>query len=68
MTAVEWLEEQMKDDRFLAAFEDELKQAKEMEKKQIIQARLTAPPININEKFSFKKEAEEYYNETFNKI
>jgi hypothetical protein len=34
MTAVEWLEEQMKDDRFLAAFEDEFKQAKEMEKQQ----------------------------------
>jgi hypothetical protein len=34
MTAVEWLEEQMKDDRFLAAFEDEFKQAKEIEKQQ----------------------------------
>jgi hypothetical protein len=38
MTAVEWLKEQMKDDRFLAAFEDEFKQAKEIEKQQLEKA------------------------------
>lgn len=34
-TAVEWLLEQMKDDRFLSAFEKEINQAKELEKQQM---------------------------------
>jgi hypothetical protein len=71
MTAVEWLEEQMKDDRFLAAFEDEFKQAKEMEKQQIIDF-----ANDFIEKHTFgdydgnvqkNKTVEEYYNETFKK-
>lgn len=33
-TAVEWLVSQMKDNRFLSAFEEEIEQAKEMEKQQ----------------------------------
>ena len=44
-----------------------LEQAKEMEKQQIIDARLTAPPIKPNEKYSFKKESEQYYKETYGK-
>jgi hypothetical protein len=70
MTAVEWLEEQMKDDRFLASFEDEFKQAKEMEKQQIINF-----ANDFIEKHTFgdydgnvqkNKTVDEYYNETFN--
>lgn len=34
MTAVELLVSQMKDNRFLSAFEEEIEQAKEMEKEQ----------------------------------
>jgi hypothetical protein len=37
-TAVEWLVSQMKDDRFLSAFEEEIEKAKEIEKQQIIEA------------------------------
>ena len=33
-TAVEWLVENFKDNRFLSAFEEEINQAKEMEKEQ----------------------------------
>jgi hypothetical protein len=44
-----------------------LKQANKMFEQQIIDARLTAPPIKPNEKYSFKKEAEQYYKETFKK-
>lgn len=36
-TAVEWLIEQMKDDRFLSAFEKEIEQTKEMEKKNLLE-------------------------------
>jgi hypothetical protein len=70
MTAVKWLEEQLKDDRFLAAFEDEFKQAKEMEKQQIIDAYKEAE--DMHEFFQYEHmygrkylKAEQYYNETF---
>jgi hypothetical protein len=65
-TAVEWLEEQMKDDRFLAAFEDEFKQAKEMEKQQYIEAYRNGR-CDQQSKFPlyYNKTAEQYYNETF---
>ena len=45
-----------------------LEQALEMEKQQIIDARVTAPLLPYTDKQSYVKEAEQYYNETFNKI
>jgi hypothetical protein len=68
-TAVEWLEKQLQKEEYIEKFGCVIyiiNQAKEMERQQIIDARLTAPPIKPNEKYSFKKEAEQYYNETFN--
>ena len=70
-TAVEWLEEQMKDDRFLAAFEDEFEQAKEMEKQQIIEA-FDDGWLRANDTKDITYSTAEdfgsnYYNETFNK-
>ena len=62
-TAVEWLEEQMKDDRFLAAFEDEFKQAKEMEKQQIIDSFNTG----LFHGGKLISTGDEYYNEKFKK-
>jgi hypothetical protein len=42
--------------------------AKELEKQQIIDARLTAPSELITySKTTYLDEAEQYYNETFNK-
>ena len=64
-TAVEWLVEQLKDDRFLSAFEEEIKQAKELEKQQIIDSHLCGLIYPLE--FEASKQAEEYYNETFNK-
>ena len=40
-------------------------QAKEMEKQQIIDARLTAPLINSPFESDYREEAEQYYNEQF---
>lgn len=42
-----------------------LKQAKEMEKQQIIEARVTAPIIDTPEKEEYQTEAENYYQETY---
>ena len=42
-------------------------QAKEMEKQQIIDARVTSPLFNTGNKDSYEIEAEQYYNEKFNK-
>ena len=42
-----------------------IKKAKEMEKKQIIEARFTAPIWPDIHKSDYLKEAEQYYNETF---
>jgi len=66
VSAVDWLVEQILKEKGLVDLD--IEQAKEMEKQQIIDARLTAPPIKPNEKYSFKKEAEIYYNETYGKI
>jgi hypothetical protein len=59
-TAVEWLEEKL-----LELFENNLpfellEEAKEMEKQQIIYAR-------VKKHFEWYLEAEKYYNETYNK-
>jgi|LakMenEpi03Aug12_release.lakeMendotaPanAssembly.Ray.scaffolds.fasta_scaffold4513368_1 hypothetical protein len=47
--------------------QDTFNEAKEMEKQQIIDARVTAPLINSPFESDYRKEAEQYYNETFNK-
>jgi ABC-type antimicrobial peptide transport system ATPase subunit len=39
----------------------------EMEKQQVIEARVTAPLMSSPFESDYKKEAEQYYNETFNK-
>jgi hypothetical protein len=63
LTAVEWLIDKILQTNHLKAiFEDEIIQAKEMEKQQIIDAY-----INGGHQHRFKAEAEQYYNETFNK-
>jgi hypothetical protein len=68
MTAVEWLVEQMKDDRFLEAFEDEFKQAKEMEKEQIKKSFSDGSQWELyGSDLTHQERAEQYYNETYKK-
>jgi hypothetical protein len=74
-TAVEWLEdcltEQYPNGKFVwntrADIEALFKRAKEMEKQQIMVARVNAPLLNTESKYDYVIEAEQYYNETFNK-
>lgn len=61
-TAVEWLVSQMKDDRFLSAFEEEIEQAKEMEKQQIIDA---YDKSYMDRYYYNGKNGVQYYNKTF---
>jgi len=42
-----------------------IEQAKEMEKEQIIDARVNAPLLNAESIYDYVIEAEKYYNETF---
>lgn len=68
MTAVEWLESEMLKPKL--SMKDILEQAKEVEKKQIIDAWLSAwkdSMFNPLEDKYYQPEAEQYYNETFNK-
>ena len=72
MTAVEWLEEKLIEAglQFTKGEALEIEQAKEMEKKQIIDAWLSAwkdSMFNPLEDKYYQPEAEQYYNETFNK-
>ena len=62
MTAVEWLEEELKGVYESDYFNKLLKQAKKMEKQQIMEAWLTTKPITFN---GWKTEFEEYYNEKY---
>lgn len=69
-TAVEWLIEQICGDH-TSEWQKEIEQAKEMEKKQIIQA-ITKTIIGSNVIYGSEyteviHTAEQYYNETFNK-
>ncbi len=72
-TAVEFAEELINvilyylDDDELERIKEVFDEAKEMEKQQVIKARVTAPLINTPFESDYKKEAEQYYNETFNK-
>jgi hypothetical protein len=60
-TAVEWLEERLNRNGLGLTIE-EIKQAKEMEKQQIIDAHIHA---QFNVILAKKEIAEQYYNETF---
>ena len=68
-TAVEFLVEQIKKDSNLRLRGFDIdgigKQAKEMEKQQIIDARVDSPLLNTASKNDYIIEAEQYYNETF---
>jgi hypothetical protein len=68
-TAVGWLIEQLSnyDSKMIELFEKEIEQAKEMEKQQIIEARVTAPLLNTGSKDEYVIESEKYYNETYKK-
>jgi hypothetical protein len=46
---------------------DLIPKAKEMEKEQMIEARATAPLLASIDKDDYIKEAEQYYNETYEK-
>ena len=76
-TAVEWLVEKL-DQNFDYVADTLIEQAKEMEKEQIINAHVTGiieplimknyKGLSVDEiKVEITKQAEEYYNETFNK-
>ena len=64
-TAVEWLFEKLPTiDKYDPYYADIIKQAKEMEKEQIMNAHeegFYSPPFRM----SRRREAEQYYNETF---
>lgn len=62
-SAVEWLEDCF--NRYGAVLKSDFIKAKEMEKQQIIDARVTAPLLNTCSKDEYIIEAEQYYKETF---
>jgi uncharacterized protein YukE len=64
-TAVEWLEELIECGANLEQIKKCLQKAKEMEKEQIIDARVSAPLLNTGNKDEYVIEAEQYYNETY---
>jgi hypothetical protein len=67
MTAVEWLKEKFNENnaKFINWSEDYFNEAKEMEKQQIIDAYVNGD-IDAGIYAATKKNAEQYYNETFN--
>lgn len=67
-TAVEWFVDLFKDEpRFLNEFSLDIKQAKEMEKQQIIDSWDNGYETGYGYLSSKFDNAEQYYNETFNK-
>jgi hypothetical protein len=64
-TAVEWLQELIECGADLEQIKKFLPKAKEMEKQQIMVARVNAPLLNTESKYDYVIEAEQYYNETF---
>ncbi len=66
-TAVEFLIEQFEITSEHPSIQKVINQAKEMEKQQIIDARVSAPLLNTGNKDSYEIEAEQYYNETYKK-
>ena len=77
MTAVEWLENQIKNSKYsyklmedissrgTVAQSDIFEQAKEMEKEQIINSFVECWKENMPDGYECKQSAEEYYNQTF---
>jgi len=68
MTALEWYFKQIQSKEHFTQdeFDGIYEKAKELEKQQIIDARLTAPSELITySKTTYLDEAEQYYNETF---
>jgi hypothetical protein len=68
-TAVEFLVELLNNlnDDFNLAFKDEINQAKEMEKQQIIDAYIIGNYKSNRDMYWKIESAEKHYNETFNK-
>jgi hypothetical protein len=66
-TAVEYLVEQLIPKALSVEQYYHIRKAQEMEKQQIIEARVTAPLLDTCSKNEYIIEAEQYYNETFNK-
>jgi hypothetical protein len=67
MTAVEWLQDQYDNSPESILIEDDFKQAKEMEKEQIMDAFIFSKDpfgLSIGNSHTIKK-AEDYYNKTF---
>jgi 23S rRNA G2445 N2-methylase RlmL len=65
MTAIEWLVEQFEQVHTQRKWKEIIEQAKEMEKQQIIDAYVNGD-IDAGIYAATKKNAEQYYNETFN--
>lgn len=65
-TAVDWLIEELKPTE-IGSIEwyNAIEQANEMFRKQIIEARVTAPIIDTTNKENYQTEAENYYQETY---
>ena len=63
MTAVEWLQDQYDNSPESILIEDDFKQAKEMEKEQIIKANRDGVDMVVHKKVLIL--GEQYYNETF---
>ncbi len=61
MTAVEWLTEKLRTEFGFAFSNNILEEAKEMEKKQIIDA------VNSQRQLGWDEKGEQYYNENFKK-
>jgi hypothetical protein len=68
-TAVEWLEAHLIEYGFnLSLHKFEIKQAKEMEKQQIIDAyKYSTSQFSVDARIDYPKSAEQYYNEQFKK-
>jgi hypothetical protein len=65
-TAVEWLIEQLKVNNYISDNAHWLiQEAKEMEKEQIVEARITAPILDKPSNEEYLEEAKTYYKETF---
>ena len=66
-TAVEWLEQEMLKPNL--SMKEILEQAKEMEKEQIIDAYFdSTSQFSVDARMDYPKSAEQYYNETFEKL
>lgn len=65
VTALEWLVSKIWKTEPLEHEKEVIEQAKQMERKQIIESRITAPLLPTPDKDPYLKEAEQYYNDTY---